>query len=211
MGVLRAADGTLTIPSTSRPRYFRTPAAFGAWLAKHHASEAELWVGLYKKHAAHRGMTYLQAVDEALCWGWIDGVMHRVDDDRLAHRFTPRKAKSIWSLVNLGKVRALVAAGRMRPPGLAAFEAREASRTGIYFFEQQEVALTAAHARRFRGRPKAWRWFRAQGASYQRATIHWVNSAKLETTRERRLVSLIDHAGEGKRIPRFIPLADRKR
>lgn len=193
------------------PRFFRTPAAFGAWLAKHHAAKSELWVGLYKKHAAHRGMTYPDAVDEALCWGWIDGVMHRVDDDRVAQRFTPRKSKSTWSLVNLRKVQALIAAGRMRAPGVAAFEAREAKRTGIYSFEQKDVKFGATYQRRFKATAKAWGWFQAQTASYQHAATHWVTSAKQETTRERRLASLIEHSAEGKVVPRFIPLADRKK
>ena len=192
------------------PRFFKTSAAFGTWLARHHATKAELWVGLYKKHAAHRGMTYPEAVDEALCWGWIDGVMHRVDDDRVAQRFTPRKSKSTWSLVNLGKVQALIASGRMRAPGLAAFEAREADRTGIYSFEQKVVKFGATYQRRFKAVTKAWKWFQQQGASYQRAATHWVISAKLATTRERRLVTLIEHSAEGRVVPRFVPLADRK-
>lgn len=193
------------------PRFFKTSAAFGAWLAKHHAEKDELWVGLYKKHAAHRGMTYPEAVDEALCWGWIDGVMHRVDDDRVAQRFTPRKSRSTWSLVNLGKVQVLLAAGRMRAPGLAAFEAREAARTGIYSFEQKVVKLGTAFERRFRAAKKAWKWFQAQGGSYRRAATHWVVSAKQETTRTRRLAALIEHSAEGRVVPRFVPLAERKR
>ena len=193
------------------PRFFKTPAAFGAWLAKHHAARTELWVGLYKKHAAHRGMTYPDAVDEALCWGWIDGVMHRVDEDRVAQRFTPRKSKSTWSLVNLGKVRALISAGRMRAPGMAAFEAREAKRTGIYSFEQPTAAFSPAFAKRFRTAKKAWAWFAAQTPSYRKAATFWVEDAKRPETRERRLIELIEHSAEGRVVPRFVPLTARKK
>ena len=203
----------MNAPAAQRPapRYFKSVTAFGAWLAKYHASRTELWVGLYKKHAADRGMTYPAAVEEALCWGWIDGVMYRVDEDRVGQRFTPRRSKSTWSLVNLGKVRALIAAGRMRPPGLAAFDAREAKRTGIYSFEQESAALSPAHARRFRAAPAAWKWFAAAPESYRHAAIHWVSSAKREETRERRLAQLIEHSAARRRVPRFVPLADRKR
>src|SRR5690242_10049039 len=117
-----------------KPRFFKSANDFGRWLSTHHGSEPELWVGLYKKHAAHRGMTYPEAVDEAICWGWIDGVMRRLDEDALVQRFTPRKSRSTWSLINIAKVKALKAAGRMRPPGLAAFQARDPARSGIYSF-----------------------------------------------------------------------------
>lgn len=192
------------------PRFFRDAEAFGRWLASHHASESELWVGLYKKHAAHRGMTYPQAVDEALCWGWIDGVMRRMDDDRTMQRFTPRKAKSTWSLVNLAKVAALKKAGRMRPPGLAAFQARDPARTGIYSFEVAPAKFSPAQTVRFQKNKRGWTWFIGQAPSYRRVATHWVVSAKQEATRVRRLESLIAHCADGKKLRQFTPMDQRK-
>lgn len=188
------------------PRFFRDAAAFGRWLERHHATETELWVGLYKKHAAHQGMTYAEAVDEALCWGWIDGVLRRVDDDRTMQRFTPRKARSTWSLVNVAKVQALQAAGRMRAPGMAAFAMRDPARTGIYSFEKEPATFSPAQQRAFKRHPEAWKWYAAQAPSYRRVATHWVVSAKREATRERRLAQLIAHCAEGKKLRQFTPL-----
>ena len=193
------------------PRFFRDAGSFGRWLASHHASETELWVGLYKKHVAHRGMTYAEAVEEALCWGWIDGVMRRLDDDRTMQRFTPRKAKSTWSVVNVTKVKALVAAGRMRPPGLATFKARDPQRTGIYSFEKAPAEFSPPQARLFKKNSSAWKWFSAQAPSYRRVATHWVTSAKQEATRVRRLDSLIAHCAEGKKLRQFTPMDQRKK
>ncbi|MBW8772073.1 MAG: YdeI/OmpD-associated family protein [Gemmatimonadetes bacterium] len=190
----------------TEPRFFSTPAAFGRWLAANHAKQTELLVGLYKKHAGHRGMTYVEAVDEALCWGWIDGVMRRLDDDRVAQRFTPRKAKSTWSLVNVGKVKALLAAGRMKLPGMKAFEARDPARTGIYSFEVARAAFTPAQAKAFQRSAAGWKWFHAQAESYQRAATFWVVSAKRESTKVQRLEQLIAHSAEGRKLRRFTPL-----
>lgn len=193
------------------PRFFRDAVAFGRWLETHHASETELWVGLYKKHAAHRGMTYLQAVDEALCWGWIDGVLRRIDDDRVMQRFTPRKSKSTWSLVNVAKVKVLMKAGRMRPPGLAAFKARDPKRTGIYSFEVAPAEFSAPQLRQFKRTAGAWQWFSAQAPSYRRVATHWAVSAKQEATRVRRLESLIAHCAVGTKLRQFTPLDRRKK
>ena len=195
----------------SEPRFFSTPAAFARWLESHHASETELWVGLYKKHAGHRGMTYAQAVDEALCWGWIDGVMRRIDDERTMQRFTPRKAKSTWSLVNVAKVKVLMQAGRMQAPGLATFKARDPKRTGIYSFEKAPERFSASQARLFKQDRAAWNWFKAQAPWYQRVATHWVVTAKQEATRERRLASLIAHCAEGKKLRQFTPMDQRKK
>jgi uncharacterized protein YdeI (YjbR/CyaY-like superfamily) len=192
------------------PRFFKTVAAFEAWLAKHHATRTELWVGLYKKHAAHRGMTYPDAVDAALCWGWIDGLLRSIDEDRVMQRYTPRKAKSTWSLINVGKVERLIAAGRMRKPGMAAFEAREAARTGIYSFETPIKALSPAETAAFKKAARGWRWFNDQAASYRRAAIHWVVTPKRPETRVRRFQQLLDHAKAGKKLRQFTPMDQRK-
>jgi len=193
------------------PRFFKTAKAFGTWLSRNHAKETELWVGLYKKHAAHRGMTYVEAVDEALCWGWIDGLMRSVDGDRVQQRFTPRKAKSTWSLVNVGKVERLIGAGRMHPPGLAAFEARLADRTGIYSFESPIRAFSRQETVTFRKAAKGWAWFNTQTPSYRRTAIHWVVSPKRPETRVRRFAQLLERSKAGKKLPQFIPLHQRDR
>jgi uncharacterized protein YdeI (YjbR/CyaY-like superfamily) len=185
----------------SAPRSFRDVAAFRAWLAKHHDRESELILRLFKVHASHRGIGYREALDEALCWGWIDGVRRALDADSFTQRFTPRRARSVWSNVNVKRVRELEAEGRMAPPGLAAFRARDAARTGIYAFEQRPDALPPELERVFRAKPRAWRWYAAQAPWYRRATIHWVSSAKREATRRRRLATLIEHSANGRPIP----------
>lgn len=193
------------------PRFFASPKAFGRWLAAHHDSATELWIGFHRKHASRKGMTYLEAVEEALCWGWIDGLVRRRDADSYQQRFTPRTSRSTWSLVNISRVERLAEAGRMRASGLLAFQARDPARTGVYSFEQERVALTAAHAKRFRAEPGAWSWFASQSGSYRRVTIHWINSAKQAATRERRLVILIAHSAQGSKLRQFTPMPERDR
>ena len=185
--------------------FFETPAQFRRWLTKNHAKMTELWVGFYLKAAARRGITWAEAVDEALCFGWIDGVGARVDDQRRATRFTPRKPRSIWSKRNVERAQEMIRLGRMRPSGLAAFEARVAARTGIYSHEQRNVALPRAAERKFRADADAWAFFRSQAPSYQRAAIWWVVSAKKEETKDRRLETLIDDSRNNRRIKQLRP------
>lgn len=182
------------------PRYFRSPAEFRAWLEANHAAADELWVGFYKKHTGKQGMSWSEAVDQALCFGWIDSVVHRVDDARHVQRFTPRRANSIWSKVNVTKIKALHAAGLMHPAGMAPFLARGAAHEEGYSVAARDTALSPAYQRRFRASPAAWEWYRAQAASYQRQTAHWVMSAKREETQERRLTQLIEAAAAGQRL-----------
>jgi len=183
------------------PAYFSTPAAFRRWLTRHHAREAELWVGYYKKGTGVPSITWPESVDEALCFGWIDGVRKTVDEARYMIRFTPRRPGSIWSNVNIAKIQALIAAGRMRPAGIAAFEARSAARSGVYSFERSDEArLETAEAAAFRRERAAWRFFEAQPPGYRRTALHWVTSAKLAETRARRLATLIADSAAGHRI-----------
>lgn len=183
------------------PRFFASPAAFRRWLEKNHLRATELWVGLYKKHAAARGLTYPEAVLEALCFGWIDGVMRRLDDDTHMQRFTPRKPGSTWSNVNVAHVERLIAQGRMAPAGLAAFAARTPAKTGIYSFERKEPAqLPPACAKRFRANRKAWAFFTAQAPWYQRFITHKIARAKQEATRERWLAKAITASAAGQRV-----------
>jgi uncharacterized protein YdeI (YjbR/CyaY-like superfamily) len=183
------------------PVFFADAAELRAWFEKHHADEPELIVGYYKTHTGRRGMTWSEAVDQALCFGWIDGVGRRIDADRHQQRFTPRRKGSIWSAVNVAKVEALTAAGLMHPAGLKAFAERREDRTGVYSHEQKsEAALTAEQEALFRAAPGAWEWFGGQAPSYRRAAAHWVTSAKREETREKRLTQLIADAAEGRRV-----------
>ena len=183
------------------PKTFRTPAAFRAWLEKHHATAKELEIRLFKVHAAHRGITYAQALDEALCFGWIDGVIHSLDEDSFRQRYTPRKPRSNWSRRNIGHVERLRKAGRMTPAGLAAYAAREAQRSGSYSFEQERPELSPAYLKAIRANKAAWTHFQAQAPGYRRLMAHWVMSAKKEETRARRLGILIDSASRGRKIP----------
>jgi uncharacterized protein YdeI (YjbR/CyaY-like superfamily) len=141
--------------------FFATPAEFRDWLDAHHATESEVHVGYYRKHTGRQGMTWAQSVDEALCYGWIDGVRHSIDAERYTNRFTPRQPRSNWSAVNIKRVGELIAEGRMRPAGLAAFERRTDARSAIYAYENRPKAFDAASERAFRKQAKAWRFWEA--------------------------------------------------
>jgi uncharacterized protein YdeI (YjbR/CyaY-like superfamily) len=180
-----------------RPTPFATAARFRAWLEEHHAGEKELVIQLFKNHARTKGMGYAEALDEALCYGWIDGVRRSHDQDSFTVRFTPRKPKSIWSAVNIRHVARLEAEGRMRPPGRAAFQARIEERSRVYSFESKPLELAPAYARKLRGNPRAWKYFQAQAPWYRRTCQFWVMSAKQEATRERRLDTLIECSARG--------------
>lgn len=185
--------------SPQAPRYFATAAEFRTWLAQHSATYAELLVGFHKTHTSEPCMSWSESVDEALCFGWIDGVRKRIDDARYQIRFTPRKPSSIWSAINIAKTEALIKAGRMQPAGLAAFEKRTEERSRIYAFERETPAeLEVAEQRRF---PRtAWQWFEAQAPSWRTRMLHWVVTAKRADTRERRLLELIEGCVAQRRI-----------
>ncbi len=184
-----------------KPVPFRDAGAFRAWLERHHAAEAELYVRCFKSHARDAGMTYPEGVDEALCFGWIDGVRHRIDAVSFSVRFTPRKPKSIWSAINIRRVKQLQAAGQMAAPGRKAFAAREARNTRRYSFESKPKTLSPALARRLKANRKAWEDFEARPPWYRRTTLFWIMSAKQEATRERRLAILIASSARGTTIP----------
>lgn len=184
-----------TEATTAEPRYFASPAAFRAWLSKHAATATELVVGFKKRHTGVPSITWPEAVDEALCVGWIDGVRHRIDDEHYKIRFTPRKAGSTWSAVNIARMAVLEGEGRVQAAGRAAFEHRSEKKSGIYAYEQRDAAaLSAAELRLFKKHAAAWAWFEQQAPSYRQKVLWWVVSAKQATTRERRLVALIDSA-----------------
>jgi uncharacterized protein YdeI (YjbR/CyaY-like superfamily) len=183
------------------PTFFATPADFRTWLEANHADHDELIVGFYKKASGRPSITWPEAVDEALCFGWIDGVRRSIDGDSYSNRFTPRRPRSNWSTVNIRRVHELIEEGRMTPAGLAAFERRDEQRSGVYSFERREEAkLDADQERRFRAAPGAWEWFQSRPPGYRRAALHWVVSAKRAETRERRLATLIEDSANGRTI-----------
>jgi uncharacterized protein YdeI (YjbR/CyaY-like superfamily) len=183
------------------PRFFRSGADFRRWLMKNHATAKELLVGFYNQRSAKKGITYKEAVDEALCFGWIDGVRKSVDDGRYTGRFTPRRARSVWSLVNIKRVGELEALGRMTAAGREAFARRDEKRSGIYSFEREHAELGADLEKRFRAHARAWAFFRSRPPGYQRLCTWWVVSAKKDETRLRRLATLIEVSAKGLPIP----------
>lgn len=180
--------------------FFSSAAEFRRWLKQHHAKASQLQVGFYRKASGRGGLTYAEAVDEALCFGWIDGVIRKLDDVSYTHRFTPRKSTSIWSLTNGRHVERLTAAGRMRPAGLQAFAARTAERTGVYAFEQEAASLPAEYAAELRANAPAWAFFSSQAPWYQRLMIHKVVSPKQTATRRRWLDRLIRESAASRRV-----------
>ena len=183
-----------------KPRFFADSAEFHKWLAKNHASTQELLIGFHKKSSGRKSITYPEALDEALCFGWIDGVRKSLNDDSYTIRFTPRKPRSIWSLVNVRHVERLKKESRMQPAGSAAFEARDARRTGIYSFENRPRELSSQFQKIFRANKNAWQFLNAQPPFYKRTVAFWVMSAKKEETRLSRLKRLIDASAQGERV-----------
>ena len=192
--------------SEPEPIFFSSPREFYDWLDEHHDGEDEVYVGYWKKHTGKPSLSWSEAVDQALCFGWIDGRLNKIDDERHMQRFTPRRPKSNWSKVNIEKVARLKEAGLMRPAGLAAFEARTEDRSGVYSFEQRENAkLPAEYEQRLQAEPAAWDWWSASAPSYRKTATFWVVSAKKEETRERRLGQLIECSAAGERVPPLRP------
>ncbi|CAN5191818.1 YdeI/OmpD-associated family protein [soil metagenome] len=184
------------------PTTFERPQDFRAWLEQHHDSEPELWVGYYKKGSGKPSMTWPESVDEALCYGWIDGIRKSIDAEAYMIRFTPRRARSVWSAVNIARVAVLPDERRMRPAGLEAFAARREDRSGVYSYEQRDQAkLEPAYEKRFRAKKKAWAAFETMPKFYRQAAIRWVMTAKKVETRERRLATLIEDSAAGRTVP----------
>jgi uncharacterized protein YdeI (YjbR/CyaY-like superfamily) len=181
--------------------FFEKPEQFRAWLEEHHESEQELLVGFYRKGSGRPSITWPESVDEALCFGWIDGIRRGIDDESYSIRFTPRKPTSNWSSVNIARVAELEKEGRMRPAGRAAFERRSEKRSGIYSYERRQAAkLDPAQQREFEAQPAAWAFFEQQPKGYRQTATHWVVSAKRPETRAKRLATLIEDSAAGRRL-----------
>jgi uncharacterized protein YdeI (YjbR/CyaY-like superfamily) len=185
---------------SAKPRFFTSPAQFRRWLEKNHATTEELVVGFHKKSSGKNSITYPEALDEALCFGWIDGVRRNFDETSYTIRFTPRRPRSIWSLVNVRHVERLQKEGRMHAAGVAAFAQRDPQRTGIYSFESRPRELAEEYEKELRKNKAAWEFFQAQPAGWKRTVSFWIMSAKKEETRLKRLQRLIESSAKGERV-----------
>lgn len=187
--------------AAGEPTYFADAAAFREWLASHADTVAALLVGYHKVGTGRPSMTWSESVDEALCFGWIDGVRKRIDEHTYSIRFTPRKPGSIWSAINIAKVEQLRAEGRMTPAGEQAFARRTDAKSVIYAYEQAETAeLTPTELRTFRREKAAWKFFEATPPGYRKVVLHWVTSARKPETRAARLTRLVQACGAGERL-----------
>ena len=196
---------------TTKLAYFASAAEFRNWLENNHNSRTELFVGFYKKSSGKPSITYSEALDEALCCGWIDGVRKRVDDEAYMIRFTPRKAKGQWSAVNIKRAQQLSAAGRMHASGLKAFQGADKQKRKYSYEQRHEPRLSAEDERRFRANSIAWESFQSQPAGYRKTVTFWVVSAKRKETRQRRLGILISASASGRRIDLLAPSSVPKR
>ena len=185
------------------PIFFDHPDKFREWLKENHEKETELWVGFYKKATGLPSLTWSESVDQALCYGWIDGIRKSIDDKSYKIRFTPRKPTSIWSKVNIEKIEELTKNGLMKPAGLAAWGRRDLEKQKIYAYEQKNAKLPEKYADKIKNTPEAWAFFESLAPSYKKATIWWIVSAKREETRLRRLDILIQSSKEGLKIPQL--------
>lgn len=181
-------------------KYFKTPSELRKWFRANHKKSMELWLGFYKKNSGKLSVTYPEALDEALCFGWIDGIRKKIDDERYTNRFTPRKPRSYWSAVNIKKAKALIQSGKMEKPGLIEFEKRDKKKSGSYSFERKNVKLDPGYEKLFKTNKKAWKFFQSMPPSYKKPALWWVVIAKQEETRLRRLKQLITDSENGLRI-----------
>src|SRR5438309_4270738 len=182
------------------PNFFKTPSDFRKWLAANHAKSRELWVGFYKKNSGKLSITWPESVDEALCFGWIDGIRKNIDEESYMIRFSPRKPSSIWSAVNIRNAEKLIKEKRMQPAGLKAYEARKEYRSGIYSYEQRSPELVEPYAGEFKRNKAAWKFFQAQPPSYRKMMNWFIVSAKQEDTRLKRLEKLIEASAREQRL-----------
>jgi uncharacterized protein YdeI (YjbR/CyaY-like superfamily) len=182
-----------------KPRFFRTQKEFRTWLERNHDKAGEVWVGIHKKASKKKGVTYSEALDEALCFGWIDGKVMTIDDLAYMQRFSPRTKRSPWSKINIKRFGELKKAGVVAPPGIAAFERRDRKPAG-YSYEEAEKGFTGQYLKAFRKNKGAWKFFQAQPPGYRKMATFWVMTAKREETRQRRLMKLMEDSGEGRRL-----------
>lgn len=191
---------TGTSAGKMKPKFFSTPDEFREWLEQNHDTSSELLIGFHKKSSGKQSITYPEALDEALCFGWIDGVRKKLNETSYVQRFTPRKPNSIWSLINVRHVERLKQDGRMHASGLAAYDRRNPKRTGVYSFENRPRQLSPAYDKRFRANKRAWEFFEEQPPYYKKLMIFRIMEAKKEETQSRRLEQLIEISAKGERL-----------
>lgn len=185
--------------------FFADAAELREWFERHHETAPELFVGYYKKHTGKSGITHTEAIEQALCFGWIDSIGRRIDDERHQVRFTPRRKGSVWSAVNVAAVARLAEQGLMRPAGQKVFDERKPDRVAVYSYEQPaDAELAPEQLAKLKADASAWEWFSAQSPGYRRSAVHWVVSAKREDTRSRRLAQLIADSAAGRRVPPLV-------
>lgn len=194
------------MPEPTNIKFFETTDALRKWIEKNHNKKDELWMGYYKKSSGKQGVTYKQALDVMLCFGWIDGIAKGIDEEKYCQRYTPRRARSIWSAVNIKKIAELTKAGLMHEAGLAAFNNRDKKLAGLYSFEQKEINFTPALLKMLKANKKAWENFSKMPPGYRRTATWWVISAKQEETRQRRMKTLILDSEAGRRIALLTPV-----
>jgi uncharacterized protein YdeI (YjbR/CyaY-like superfamily) len=192
--------------ATVKPRFFRTAEDLRAWFEKHHDTADELWVGLYRTSSGKPSVTWPEVVEQALCFGWIDGIRKGINEESYMNRLTPRRAGSNWSLRNINTVKDLKRRRLMTPAGLKAFEARQEKQSGVYSYEQAARGLDPAYERKLKANRKAWAFYSSQSPSYRRGATYWVMSAKKEETRLRRLQDLIDSSARGEKPRALRPI-----
>jgi len=180
--------------------FFPTQNDFRNWLEENHRKETELFVGFYKVDSGKSSITWSQSVDQALCFGWIDGVRKSIDKDSYCIRFTPRKLNSIWSAINIAKVEALISDGLMKEAGLEAFKKKKDHRSGVYSFENEAKKFSEVFENRFKANQSAWDFFSTQPPAYRKMMIHWIMTAKQEVTKLARLDKTIINSGQNKRL-----------
>ncbi len=184
-----------------KPLFFASPSELRNWFEKHHETTQELWVGFYKTSSGKPSVTWPEAVDQALCFGWIDGVRKGIDDLSYTIRFTPRRPHSNWSSVNVKRVGELIKLGLMQPAGLKTFQERDQNKSGVYSYEQRKNSkLDPAYENQLRANKKAWEFFQSRPPSYQQPAIWWVMSARQEETRLKRLALLIECSEQGRTV-----------
>lgn len=198
-------------PTTGEVRFFPRPADLREWLAANHQTTDELWVGLYRKASGRPSVTWPEVVDEALCFGWIDGIRRGIDDLSYTNRITPRRKGSNWSAVNIRRVAELEAAGRMTDAGRRAFALRDEAKSRIYSYEREAARLDDEAEATFRANEAAWSWFERAAPHYRRTAVYWVMNAKKPDTRARRLTALIEHSEAGRSVPPLTPPSSRAR
>ena len=198
------------MPTPHDVQFFETPAQLRAWFEANHETATELWLGYHLKKTGRPSVTWQDAVDQELCFGWIDSVRYSLSKDTTAQRLTPRRKGSIWSAINIRRFGELDALGLVHPKGRAAFERRDEARSRVYSYENRSRGFDAATEAELRRHKLAWKFFEAQAPSYRRVAAFWVMSAKQEETRKRRLARLIEHSQNGERLPAFVSSSRRR-